>query len=96
MAELGPCLVLVGMGSPRQELWAWKYLSNHPDLIVVTVGGLFDFISGVVPRATVIWRELGLEWLYRLTREPRRLARRYLLGNPLFLARAVRQRLLGE
>lgn len=92
---LGPCVVLVGMGSPLQERWAVRHLSRLPGVTAVTVGGLFDFFSGRVTRAPVVWRELGLEWLYRLRNEPRRLGPRYLLGNPLFLSLALRQRVLG-
>jgi N-acetylglucosaminyldiphosphoundecaprenol N-acetyl-beta-D-mannosaminyltransferase len=90
---LGRCIVLVGMGSPKQEQWAWKHLRSVPGATVLTVGGLFDFYSGRIPRAPLVWRELGLEWVYRLAREPSRLAKRYLLGNPLFLSLALRQRL---
>jgi N-acetylglucosaminyldiphosphoundecaprenol N-acetyl-beta-D-mannosaminyltransferase len=92
IAKVGRAVVLVGMGSPRQETWARRHLDGIPGITVVTVGGLFDFFSGRIPRAPAVWRELGVEWLYRLIQEPRRLARRYLLGNPLFLALALRQR----
>jgi N-acetylglucosaminyldiphosphoundecaprenol N-acetyl-beta-D-mannosaminyltransferase len=93
--SVGRCLVFVGMGTPRQEAWAWSHLADAPDVTVVTVGGLFDFLSGRVQRAPVAWRELGLEWLFRAVREPRRYAWRYLTGNPLFLLRALRQRFLS-
>lgn len=89
---LGRCVVLVGMGSPRQEAWAHRYLAGLPSVTALTVGGLFDFYSGRIPRAPLAWRELGLEWVWRLLQEPGRLARRYLWGNPLFLARALWQR----
>jgi N-acetylglucosaminyldiphosphoundecaprenol N-acetyl-beta-D-mannosaminyltransferase len=89
--RIGPAVVLVGMGSPRQEAWAEKHLARIPGITVLTVGGLFDFFSGRMPRAPLAVRELGLEWAYRLAQEPRRLASRYLIGNPLFIARAVRQ-----
>lgn len=92
LRALGRCLVLVGMGSPRQERWAWRWLHDLEGATVLTVGGLFDFFSGDVERAPVAWRELGLEWLWRLKTEPRRLAARYLLGNPLFLSLASWQR----
>lgn len=93
---LGRSLVLVGMGSPRQEQWSWKHLRRVPGATVLTVGGLFDFYSGRIPRAPWLLRELGMEWAFRLAQEPRRLAKRYLLGNPLFLALAVEQRLRGR
>lgn len=91
---LGRSIVLVGMGSPIQERFAWEHLAHIPGATVITVGGLFDFFSGRVPRAPLAWRELGLEWLFRLLQEPRRLAKRYLVGNPLFLLLALKQRLL--
>ncbi len=86
-------LVLVGMGSPIQEKWAKRHLSNSPGVTVLTVGGLFDFYSGRIPRAPTAWRELGLEWLYRLIQEPTRMARRYLVGNPFFLVMIAYQRI---
>ncbi|HVU36433.1 MAG TPA: WecB/TagA/CpsF family glycosyltransferase [Opitutaceae bacterium] len=93
---LGRALVLVGMGSPRQEEWAARHLGDLPGVTVLTVGGLFDFYSGRIRRAPVFWREAGLEWAYRMLQEPRRLAKRYLVGNPLFLALALEQRLRGR
>lgn len=92
IAALGRVLVLVGMGSPRQEQWAWRFLRHTPGATVLTVGGLFDFYSGRMPRAPIFWRETGMEWAFRLLQEPRRLAKRYLVGNPLFLALALEQR----
>jgi N-acetylglucosaminyldiphosphoundecaprenol N-acetyl-beta-D-mannosaminyltransferase len=89
--QVGRCIVLVGMGTPIQETWTWAHLASLEHATVITVGGLFDFFSGRIPRAPVAWRELGLEWLWRLKMEPRRLAKRYLLGNPLFVALAVWQ-----
>lgn len=85
-------VVLVGMGTPIQESWAWKHLAHVKGITVVTVGGLFDFYAGKVERAPMAMREVGLEWLWRLYQEPTRLARRYIVGNPLFLFRAMKQR----
>ena len=96
IGRLGRALVLVGMGSPRQEKWAWRFLRHTAGATVLTVGGLFDFYSGRVRRAPIFWRELGLEWVYRMLQEPRRLAKRYLVGNPLFMALAIEQRLRGR
>jgi N-acetylglucosaminyldiphosphoundecaprenol N-acetyl-beta-D-mannosaminyltransferase len=86
-------VVLVGMGTPIQEQWAWEHLASITGITVLTVGGLFDFYSGRIPRAPMALREVGLEWTWRLWQEPTRLARRYLVGNPLFLSRALVQRL---
>lgn len=93
VSALGHSLVLVGMGSPRQEQWSAQYLRDCPGATVLTVGGLFDFYSGRIPRAPIAWREAGFEWAYRFLQEPRRLAKRYLIGNPLFLGLALEQRL---
>jgi N-acetylglucosaminyldiphosphoundecaprenol N-acetyl-beta-D-mannosaminyltransferase len=90
IASHGRCVVLVDMGTPIQERWAWR-LAEARGCTAVTVGGLFDFYSGRVPRAPLFVRELGLEWAFRLAQEPRRLARRYVVGNPAFLARAFLQ-----
>jgi len=92
IAALDRPLTLVAMGTPLQESWIWKNIAPLPGVTALSVGGLFDFFAGRVPRAPWLWRELGLEWLFRLRCEPRRLARRYLVGNPLFLLRALRQR----
>jgi N-acetylglucosaminyldiphosphoundecaprenol N-acetyl-beta-D-mannosaminyltransferase len=91
--ELDRPIILVGMGSPLQEEFAWKNFAMLGCATVVTVGGLFDFYAEKVRRAPVAVRELGLEWLYRMAQEPRRLAGRYLLGNPAFLALACAQRM---
>lgn len=83
-----PDLVLVGMGNPRQEIWAaqWMPVLQRP---ILCVGALFDFTSGVVRRAPPWVRRLRLEWGYRLMQEPSRLAERYLLGNGRFMGRAM-------
>lgn len=93
IGALGRVIVLVGMGTPLQEDWAHRHLAALPECTAVTVGGLFDFFSGRMPRAPLALRELGLEWAFRLVQEPRRLARRYLVGNPLFLTLAALQRI---
>jgi N-acetylglucosaminyldiphosphoundecaprenol N-acetyl-beta-D-mannosaminyltransferase len=92
IGALGRVIVLVGMGTPLQERWAHAHLADLPECTALTVGGLFDFFSGRMPRAPLALRELGLEWAFRLAQEPRRLGKRYLLGNPLFLTLATMQR----
>lgn len=90
---LGRVVVLVGMGSPVQERWCHAARAACPEATFVTVGGLFDFFSGDMPRAPLAIRELGLEWAFRLAQEPRRMAKRYLLGNPLFLGLSMWDRI---
>ncbi|HET9073084.1 MAG TPA: WecB/TagA/CpsF family glycosyltransferase [Solirubrobacteraceae bacterium] len=82
-------IVLVGMGSPKQELWVDHYADALRGSVVWTVGALFDYVSGHVPRAPRWLADNGWEWIFRLALEPQRMWRRYLLGNPQFLARVI-------
>jgi N-acetylglucosaminyldiphosphoundecaprenol N-acetyl-beta-D-mannosaminyltransferase len=91
IAAAGPCVVLVAMGTPHQERFVARYLADLPQAVSITVGGLLDFASGEKVRAPIEWRELGLEWAWRLVHEPKRLGKRYLLGNPEFVFRAFGQ-----
>ncbi|GAC1446159.1 MAG: hypothetical protein NVSMB52_09770 [Chloroflexota bacterium] len=87
----GTSILLVGMGTPTQEKWIF---ANAPALevpVIWAVGALFDFISGRIPRGPHWLTEYGFEWLCRLVVEPRKLWRRYLLGNPAFMWRIVRR-----
>jgi N-acetylglucosaminyldiphosphoundecaprenol N-acetyl-beta-D-mannosaminyltransferase len=86
-------LLLVALGAPRQDQWISVHLQRLSVRVAVGVGGLFDFYSGLIPRAPQWLRELGLEWLYRFLQEPRRMWRRYFVGNVLFLYRVGRERL---
>ena len=81
-----PDLLWIGMTAPKQEKWTyshWKELNIHCH--VGTVGAVFDFFAGTVERAPTWWQEHDLEWLYRLLKEPKRMWRRYIIGNALFL-----------
>ena len=81
-----PDLLWIGMTAPKQEKWTyshWKELNIHCH--VGTIGAVFDFFAGTVERAPLWWQEHGLEWLYRLLKEPKRMWRRYIIGNTLFL-----------
>jgi N-acetylglucosaminyldiphosphoundecaprenol N-acetyl-beta-D-mannosaminyltransferase len=84
-----PNIVLVGMGTPKQELWAQRYADELDVDVVWTVGALFDYIAGRVPRAPRMLADNGLEWIFRLAIEPHRMWRRYLIGNPVFLFRVL-------
>ncbi len=86
-------LVLVGMGNPRQELWLADNLQATGCRLGFAIGALFDFLAGEFRRAPALVRSLRCEWLYRLALEPKRLARRYLVGNFLFLWRVGRQKI---
>lgn len=82
-------VLLVGLGNPRQELWLARHFAVTDCTLGIAVGALFDFMAGDVSRAPVWVRSARLEWLYRFCLEPRRLASRYLLGNPRFLSSVV-------
>lgn len=85
-----PDLLWIGMTAPKQEKWTfshWNELNIHCH--VGTIGAVFDFFAGTVERAPIWWQRHGLEWLYRLLKEPKRMWRRYIIGNALFLFNIV-------
>ncbi len=89
-----PDLLWVGMTAPKQEKW----LHDHWDELDIrchagAIGAVFDFFAGTVDRAPQKWIDLGLEWLYRLIKEPRRTWRRYLINNPKFLRLVLKEKL---
>ena len=88
-----PDLLWIGMTAPKQEKWTysrWKELDIHCH--VGTIGAVFDFFAGTVERAPIWWQRHGLEWLYRLIREPRRMWKRYIIGNALFLWNVMKEK----
>jgi exopolysaccharide biosynthesis WecB/TagA/CpsF family protein len=93
IADYRPDILLVAMGVPRQELWISRNLTGASCTMPIAVGALLDFLSGSVPRAPLWMRRMRLEWVYRLWIEPGRLWRRYIVGNPLFLARVIARKL---
>jgi len=84
--------LIVALGSPRQEIWLDRNLEATGVLVGVGVGAFLDFSAGRVKRAPRWMNEMGIEWCFRLFQEPRRLWRRYVVGNPVFLLRAWRDR----
>ena len=80
----GAKIVFVGLGCPKQELWMHEY-SKHIPAVLIGVGAAFDFFSGSVSRAPLWMQKTGLEWFHRLCAEPRRLWKRYLITNVLFV-----------
>jgi N-acetylglucosaminyldiphosphoundecaprenol N-acetyl-beta-D-mannosaminyltransferase len=80
----GARLLFVGLGCPKQEIWMAAQ-RDRVQAVMLGVGAAFDYHAGVLPRAPQNWQRLGLEWLYRLWREPTRLIKRYLVTNSLFL-----------
>lgn len=91
----GAGLVFVGLGCPKQEKWMLEH-RGRVNAVMLGVGAAFDFHAGTVSRAPLWMREHGLEWLHRFASEPRRLWRRYLVTNTLFVLLAIRQLLLGR
>lgn len=92
--EANPDLLWIGMTAPKQEKWTylhWNELNIHCHC--GTIGAVFDFYAGTVKRAPLWWQEHSLEWLYRLLMEPRRMWRRYLIGNPLFLWNIMKEKM---
>lgn len=88
-----PDLLWIGMTAPKQEKWTyyhWDELNIHCH--VGTIGAVFDFFAGTVERAPMWWQRHGLEWLYRLLKEPKRMWRRYIIGNALFLWNMLKER----
>jgi len=92
IAATKPDLLLVAFGAPRQDLWVAQHQAATGATVAMGVGGLFDFYSGVMPRAPQWMREIGMEWLFRFGQEPRRMWNRYFVGNVVFLSRVVRMR----
>jgi len=86
-----PDILLVGMGTPKQELWVEQNADAVDAGVLWTVGALFDYVSGHTPRAPGWLADNGLEWIFRLAIEPQRMWRRYLLGNPVFVSRVASQ-----
>lgn len=80
-------VLLVAMGAPKQEAWIRQHFSATGVRVAIGVGGLFDYYAKRIPRAPPWMRRCGMEWVFRLVQEPRRLWRRYLLGNIIFLCR---------
>lgn len=90
IAAARPDIVWVGLGTPRQDQVVHR-LGAVLDAPVVAIGAAFDFVAGTRQQAPVWMRRAGLEWTYRLANEPRRLGRRYLVGNGVFLAGLMRE-----
>ncbi len=92
--QANPDLLWIGMTAPKQEKWTyshWDELKIHCH--VGTIGAVFDFFAGTVERAPISWQKHGLEWLYRLIKEPKRMWKRYIIGNTLFIMNITKEKL---
>jgi N-acetylglucosaminyldiphosphoundecaprenol N-acetyl-beta-D-mannosaminyltransferase len=93
IARSGARMALIGLGCPKQEIWMRLAMPHAPAVLMLGVGAAFDFHGGRVPQAPPWMRRAGLEWAFRLSREPGRLWHRYLVYNPLFLFHITMQML---
>ena len=83
--KVKPDVLFVGLGAPKQEKWIWKHKDELQVPVSIGVGAAFNFVARTVQRAPRWMQKYGLEWFFRLCQEPRRLWKRYLIGNPVFL-----------
>lgn len=91
--QANPDLLWIGMTAPKQEKWTYKHWNElNIHCHVGTIGAVFDFFAGTVERAPIWWQEHSLEWLYRLIKEPKRMWRRYIIGNTLFLWNIIKEK----
>lgn len=86
----GARITFVGLGCPRQEVWAYEF-REALSMPILAVGAAFAFHAGLLPQAPPTWQRIGLEWFFRFTREPRRLWRRYVYLNPLYISLVLLQ-----
>jgi N-acetylglucosaminyldiphosphoundecaprenol N-acetyl-beta-D-mannosaminyltransferase len=83
--KFSPDVLFVGMTAPKQEKWVYENRHRIKTPVICSIGAVFDFYAGTVKRPGKFWISIGLEWLPRLLREPRRLWRRTLISTPLFI-----------
>jgi N-acetylglucosaminyldiphosphoundecaprenol N-acetyl-beta-D-mannosaminyltransferase len=88
--EHNPDVLFVGMTAPKQEKWVNQFFTEINTKIICSIGAVFDFYAGTVKRPSPFWIKLGLEWLPRFLKEPKRLARRNLISTPLFILEVLK------
>jgi N-acetylglucosaminyldiphosphoundecaprenol N-acetyl-beta-D-mannosaminyltransferase len=91
--EFRPDILFVGMTAPKQEKWVYQNRDSMNVPVICSIGAVFDFYAGTVKRPGKFWISLGLEWLPRLLREPRRLWKRNFISNPLFILYVIREKI---
>lgn len=90
---VNPDLLWIGMTAPKQEKWAYAHLNElNVHCHIGTIGAVFDFFAGTVKHAPQCWQDHSLEWAYRLLKEPKRMWRRYIIGNMLFLWNILKEK----
>lgn len=90
--EVEPDVLFIGMTAPKQEKWAYKHFEILNAGHICCIGAVFDYYAGTIKRAPKWMISIGLEWMYRLIREPKRLWRRYLLGNTQFVIHIIKEK----
>ncbi len=92
-----PDLLWIGMTAPKQEKWAYTHWDELKiNCHVGTIGAVFDFYAGTVKRAPIWWQKHSIEWLFRLLKEPRRMWKRYLIGNLIFVYYIFKEKFCAE
>ena len=90
--ESDPDILFLGFSSPQKEIWIDKYKQKLKVTFIMGVGGSFDIYSGKTKRAPDVVQKLGLEWLYRFSQEPKRMFKRYIIGNAIFVKKVLREK----
>ena len=93
--EVDPDVLFIGMTAPKQEKWAYKYFPQLNAGHICCIGAVFDFYAGTVKRAPNWMISAGMEWFYRLVKEPKRMWRRYIIGNTLFIKHILNEKLIN-
>ena len=93
---IGPEIVFIGMTAPKQEKWSYQYKDFLDSKIICSIGAVFDFYAGSVKRPSQFWIKMGLEWLPRFFKEPKRLARRNLISTPKFILEVICFKIWGK
>lgn len=93
--RLHPDFLWVGIGAPKQEMWMWEHQEKIHGTVMLGVGAGFDFFAGTLAKAPAWMEEAGLEWLFRLSREPKRLWRRYILGGFKYIYYTIEAKIRG-
>lgn len=89
-----PDVLFVGMTAPKQEKWVYQHKTQLKAKVVCSIGAVFDFYAGTVKRPSQFWIDMGLEWLPRFIKEPRRLWRRNLISTPQFIFEVIRAKIV--
>ncbi|MFT4071756.1 MAG: WecB/TagA/CpsF family glycosyltransferase [Dysgonamonadaceae bacterium] len=90
--KVNPDLLWIGMTAPKQEKWAFEHFDSlNVKGHIGTIGAVFDFFAGTIERAPIWWQENSLEWAYRLLKEPRRMWKRYIIGNAKFMGYIIEE-----